>query len=105
METLDILGWISSALVVWSLMVARVLRFRVLNLVGAALGRFNAVKRANNKQPARCSCAPRPWLGLPAKNAISAASWSAWRGDRASTSTGPGCWRAASATASAGAAP
>jgi hypothetical protein len=37
METLDILGWISSALVVWSLMVARVLRFRVLNLVGAGL--------------------------------------------------------------------
>jgi hypothetical protein len=37
MELLDILGWISSALVVWSLMVARVLRFRVLNLVGAGL--------------------------------------------------------------------
>jgi hypothetical protein len=37
MELLDILGWISSALVVWSLMVARVLRFRVLNLLGAGL--------------------------------------------------------------------
>lgn len=37
MEALDILGWISSVLVVWSLMVARVLRFRVLNLAGAGL--------------------------------------------------------------------
>jgi hypothetical protein len=34
---LDLLGWIASALVVWSLMQARVLRFRVINLAGAAL--------------------------------------------------------------------
>jgi hypothetical protein len=34
---LDLLGWLASALVVWSLMQARVLRFRVLNLAGAAL--------------------------------------------------------------------
>jgi len=34
---LDLLGWTSSALVVWSLMQARVLRFRVLNLAGAAI--------------------------------------------------------------------
>jgi hypothetical protein len=37
MTALDAFGWISSILVVWSLMVARVLRFRVLNLAGAAL--------------------------------------------------------------------
>jgi hypothetical protein len=37
MSALDIVGWISSILVVWSLMQARVLRFRVMNLVGAAL--------------------------------------------------------------------
>ena len=37
MELLDIFGWISSILVVVSLMVARVLRFRVLNFVGAAM--------------------------------------------------------------------
>jgi hypothetical protein len=34
---LDLLGWLASALVVWSLMQARVLRFRILNLAGAAL--------------------------------------------------------------------
>jgi len=37
MEPLDVLGWISSVLVVVSLMVARVLRFRLLNLAGAGL--------------------------------------------------------------------
>jgi hypothetical protein len=37
MQPLDVLGWISSALVVWSLTQARVLRFRWLNLAGAAL--------------------------------------------------------------------
>ncbi len=37
MSALEILGWISSILVVWSLMQARVLRFRVMNLAGAAL--------------------------------------------------------------------
>ncbi len=37
MSALDIVGWISSILVVWSLMQARVLRFRVMNLVGAAM--------------------------------------------------------------------
>ncbi len=37
MTALDAFGWISSILVVWSLMVARVLRFRVLNLAGAGL--------------------------------------------------------------------
>lgn len=37
MALLDVLGWISSALVVLSLMQARVLRFRWMNLVGAAL--------------------------------------------------------------------
>lgn len=37
MSALDILGWISSILVVGSLMQARVLRFRVMNLAGAAL--------------------------------------------------------------------
>ncbi len=37
MSALDILGWISSILVVWSLMQARVLRFRVMNLAGASL--------------------------------------------------------------------
>jgi hypothetical protein len=37
MTWLDAVGWLSSVLVVWSLMVARVLRFRVLNLTGAVL--------------------------------------------------------------------
>jgi hypothetical protein len=37
MSALDIFGWISSILVVWSLMQARVLRFRVMNLAGAAM--------------------------------------------------------------------
>jgi hypothetical protein len=37
MSALDIVGWISSILVVWSLMQARVLRFRVMNLAGASL--------------------------------------------------------------------
>lgn len=37
MSALDIFGWISSILVVWSLMQARVLRFRVMNLIGAAM--------------------------------------------------------------------
>lgn len=37
MSTLDIFGWISSILVVWSLMQARVLRFRVMNLAGASM--------------------------------------------------------------------
>lgn len=34
---LDLFGWISSGLVIWSLMQARVLRFRVLNLAGAGI--------------------------------------------------------------------
>jgi hypothetical protein len=34
---LDAFGWLSSILVVWSLTVARVLRFRVLNLAGAVI--------------------------------------------------------------------
>ncbi len=37
MSTLDIFGWVSSGLIIVSLMQARVLRFRVLNLTGAAL--------------------------------------------------------------------
>jgi hypothetical protein len=37
MSALDIIGWISSILVVWSLMQARVLRFRWMNLIGAAM--------------------------------------------------------------------
>jgi hypothetical protein len=37
MSALDIFGWVSSILVVWSLMQARVLRFRVMNLAGAAM--------------------------------------------------------------------
>lgn len=37
MSTLDIVGWISSILVVLSLMQARVLRFRWMNLVGASM--------------------------------------------------------------------
>ncbi|MCU0262250.1 MAG: hypothetical protein MUF09_01045 [Candidatus Nanopelagicales bacterium] len=37
MSALELVGWISSILVVWSLMQARVLRFRVMNLAGAAL--------------------------------------------------------------------
>jgi len=38
MEILDVLGWVSSGLVIWSLMVSRVWRFRWLNLAGASLG-------------------------------------------------------------------
>jgi hypothetical protein len=34
---LEIIGWTGSALIIWSLTQARVLRFRVLNLAGAAL--------------------------------------------------------------------
>ncbi|MGB7982756.1 MAG: hypothetical protein WCF36_18400 [Candidatus Nanopelagicales bacterium] len=37
MSALVVFGWISSILVVWSLMQARVLRFRVMNLTGAAI--------------------------------------------------------------------
>lgn len=37
MNWLEVIGWIGSVLVVVSLMQARVLRFRVLNLVGAAI--------------------------------------------------------------------
>jgi hypothetical protein len=37
MSALDIFGWVSSILVVWSLMQARVLRFRVMNLAGASM--------------------------------------------------------------------
>ena len=37
MSPLDIFGWVSSGLIIVSLMQARVLRFRVLNLTGAAL--------------------------------------------------------------------
>ena len=37
MSALDIVGWVSSILVVLSLMQARVLRFRWMNLVGAAM--------------------------------------------------------------------
>lgn len=37
MSALSIFGWVSSALIVISLMQARILRFRVLNLAGAAL--------------------------------------------------------------------
>lgn len=37
MSALEVFGWVSSILVVWSLMQARVLRFRVMNLAGAAL--------------------------------------------------------------------
>ncbi len=37
MVLLEIFGWVSSGLVVLSLMQARVLRFRVMNLVGAAM--------------------------------------------------------------------
>jgi hypothetical protein len=37
MPLLEIIGWIGSALVVVSLMQARVLRFRVLNLVGSLI--------------------------------------------------------------------
>ena len=38
MEILDVFGWISSGLVIWSLTVSRVWRFRWLNLAGSALG-------------------------------------------------------------------
>lgn len=38
MTLLDISGWIASALVVWSLMLASVWRFRWMNLAGSALG-------------------------------------------------------------------
>ncbi|MCU0300183.1 MAG: hypothetical protein MUF35_01085 [Candidatus Nanopelagicales bacterium] len=37
MSLLDLTGWISSALVVWSLMLSSVWRFRWMNLAGAAL--------------------------------------------------------------------
>ncbi len=37
MSGLVVFGWLSSILVVWSLMQARVLRFRVMNLTGAAI--------------------------------------------------------------------
>ena len=37
MSALDMFGWVSSILVVWSLMQARVLRFRWMNLIGAAM--------------------------------------------------------------------
>lgn len=37
MQPLDIVGWVSSALVVWSLMLSSVWRFRWVNFVGAAL--------------------------------------------------------------------
>lgn len=37
MEPLHLVGWISSGLIIWSLTQARVLRFRWLNLAGAAL--------------------------------------------------------------------
>lgn len=47
METnlvLEAIGWIGSLLVVWSLMVARVLRFRWMNLAGAAIATvYNAI--------------------------------------------------------------
>jgi hypothetical protein len=37
MSLLDVVGWVSSALVVWSLMLVSVWRFRWMNLAGAAL--------------------------------------------------------------------
>ena len=41
---LEAIGWIGSILIVWSLMVARVLRFRWMNLVGAVLATgYNAI--------------------------------------------------------------
>ena len=41
---LEAIGWIGSLLVVWSLMVARVLRFRWMNLAGAAIATvYNAI--------------------------------------------------------------
>jgi hypothetical protein len=44
MEWIDIVGWTGSALLVWSLAQARVLRFRVLNLVASlVLTGYNAV--------------------------------------------------------------
>jgi hypothetical protein len=44
MPWLDIIGWLGSALLIYSVMQARVLRFRVLNLVASAiLAGFNAV--------------------------------------------------------------
>ena len=36
MQPLDIVGWVSSALVVWSLMLSSVWRFRWVNFIGAA---------------------------------------------------------------------
>jgi hypothetical protein len=43
MPWLDIIGWLGSALLIYSVMQARVLRFRVLNLVASAiLAGFNA---------------------------------------------------------------
>jgi hypothetical protein len=44
MPWLDITGWLGSALLIYSVMQARVLRFRVLNLIASAiLAAFNAV--------------------------------------------------------------
>ncbi|HET7279588.1 MAG TPA: hypothetical protein VFJ22_16030, partial [Dermatophilaceae bacterium] len=44
MDALDLLGWAGSALLIFSLLQARVLRFRVLNLAASAiLAGFNAV--------------------------------------------------------------
>lgn len=44
MGWLDVLGWVGSALLIYSLMQARVLRFRLLNLVACVvLVIFNAV--------------------------------------------------------------
>ena len=44
MVWLDVLGWAGSALLIYSLMQARVLRFRLLNLVACViLMIFNAV--------------------------------------------------------------
>lgn len=41
---LEVIGWIGSLLVVWSLMVARVLRFRWMNMAGAAIATvYNAI--------------------------------------------------------------
>ncbi|AQP49066.1 hypothetical protein BW730_17770 [Tessaracoccus aquimaris] len=37
MPWLEIIGWVGSGLVVWSLMVARVIRFRWMNLAGSAI--------------------------------------------------------------------
>ena len=37
MPWLEIIGWIGSGLVVWSLMVARVTKFRWMNLAGSSI--------------------------------------------------------------------